>query len=676
MAGKEITLLNPLILFFKVMKTFFTILTALTIFIPALAQWEDDVRLTITSDTSFSCWSPGHCIATNGDTVHIVWYEKIGDSWEIFYKRSTDNGMNWEPNTQLTHAEEFSKNPGISVTGSLVYVVWDETFEGNRDIFFMRSLNGGNNWSEPIRLTGGFQSSRHPKIASSGNIVHVAWHSYDAGEDIYGIHYIRSTDGGLNWGNDIWLTPYQTFAYNASLATSGTSVHIAWNNSSDDGITQQIFYIKSSDDGITWGPEIQLTFDTPYKNLPCIAASGNTVNIVWMNIWEGNRGIYYKGSMDGGESWGEDIWVTDDDMDPSCPSLALANSVLHVVWQEYQDGFFEIYYNCSTDGGETWIKDIWLNDYSSSSYYPQIAVSDSVIHVIWSDYRDDNYEIYYKRNPTAGCGLIADFTANSTTICHPGDTVLFADLTKCEVTQWQWTFPGGTPDTSTQQNPQVVYNIPGSHDVTLFVSDGSSDDLITKTGYIEVYELDIPEILPKPQGPDYVDLAYNKETEYTTEASSGSAYYEWSLYPSDAGTISILDIATASVRWNADFLEIANLSVRGANECFTGGWSEALAITVANTFGFSEKEGMAPVRIFPNPNTGSFMIIHQNNSEEMLTFRMLNILGEIVYEEKERAFSPNEEDRIDLQLALEGIYFMQIDDGSAVWMLKFILLKK
>jgi len=71
-----------------------------------------------------------------------------------------------------------------------------------------------------------------------------------------------------------------------------------------------------------------------------------------------------------------------------------------------------------------------------------------------------------------------------------------------------------------------------------------------------------------------------------------------------------------------------------------------------------------------------FMIIHQNNSEEMLTFRMLNILGEIVYEEKERAFSPNEEDRIDLQLALEGIYFMQIDDGSAVWMLKFILLKK
>ena len=56
------------------------------------------------------------------------------------------HGMNWEPNTQLTHAGVLSKYPALSVTGSLTYVVWDETFEGNRDIFFMRSIDGGNNW--------------------------------------------------------------------------------------------------------------------------------------------------------------------------------------------------------------------------------------------------------------------------------------------------------------------------------------------------------------------------------------------------------------------------------------------------------------------------------------------------------------------------------------------------
>ncbi|HOW25589.1 MAG TPA: T9SS type A sorting domain-containing protein [Bacteroidales bacterium] len=387
------------------MKTLFLVIIALIPSFMAQAQWEDDVRLTETPDTSFLCWSPGHGIVTNGDTVHVVWYEKIEDSWEIFYKRSTDNGVNWEPDTRLTYAGEFSKNPSISVTGSMVYVVWDETVEGTRDIFFTRSINGGHSWAEQTRLTGGFQSSRHPRIASDGYNVHVAWHIYDALQDIYGIHYMNSTDGGLHWSEDKWLTPDQTYAYNATLAISGSEVHIAWNDASEG--TFQIFYRKSSDNGTTWGPEIQLTYDsfTSYAAVPSIAVSGNSVNIVWEDTRDGTFGIYFKGSIDGGESWGEDIWITDYDMESRFPNLALSDSVLHVVWQEWQWGsneYNEIYYDHSTDGGETWIKNTWLNDYSSSSEHPQIAVSGTVLHVIWADYRDDNYEIYYKRNPTGG----------------------------------------------------------------------------------------------------------------------------------------------------------------------------------------------------------------------------------------------------------------------------------
>lgn len=51
---------------------------------------------------------------------------------------------------------------------------------------------------------------------------------------------------------------------------------------------------------------------------------------------------------------------------------------------------------------------------------------------------------------------------------------------------WQWTFPGGTPSSSTQQNPIIVYATSGFHDVTLTVT----DDFGTSTqAYLQFVEL-------------------------------------------------------------------------------------------------------------------------------------------------------------------------------------------
>ena len=79
----------------------------------------------------------------------------------------------------------------------------------------------------------------------------------------------------------------------------------------------------------------------------------------------------------------------------------------------------------------------------------------------------------------------ADFVANDTTICA-GDTVLFTDMSTGNPTSWSWSFPGGTPSTSTDQNPVVVYNTPGTFDVTLTATNGNGNDVRTRTGYITV----------------------------------------------------------------------------------------------------------------------------------------------------------------------------------------------
>ena len=49
-----------------------------------------------------------------------------------------------------------------------------------------------------------------------------------------------------------------------------------------------------------------------------------------------------------------------------------------------------------------------------------------------------------------------------------------------------WSFTGGTPSASIDENPVITYNSPGLFEVTLIATDGSTNDMELKTGYIRV----------------------------------------------------------------------------------------------------------------------------------------------------------------------------------------------
>ncbi len=67
-----------------------------------------------------------------------------------------------------------------------------------------------------------------------------------------------------------------------------------------------------------------------------------------------------------------------------------------------------------------------------------------------------------------------------------GESVHFLDMSTGNVTSWNWTFEGGTPATSTDQNPVVTYNKAGSYAVTLTVGDGSNQVTTTRSAFINV----------------------------------------------------------------------------------------------------------------------------------------------------------------------------------------------
>ncbi len=79
----------------------------------------------------------------------------------------------------------------------------------------------------------------------------------------------------------------------------------------------------------------------------------------------------------------------------------------------------------------------------------------------------------------------ADFSADQTTICE-GESISFTDQSYNSVNGWSWTFTGGSPSSSTSQNPVVSYAQAGLYTVTLTATDGGNSQTETKTQFIRV----------------------------------------------------------------------------------------------------------------------------------------------------------------------------------------------
>lgn len=131
--------------------------------------------------------------------------------------------------------------------------------------------------------------------------------------------------------------------------------------------------------------------------------------------------------------------------------------------------------------------------------------------------------------------LLANFVASKVNICED-EAITFADYSAGEVTSWSWSFPGGVPDTSNEQNPQVSYPEPGNYDVTLMVTSGEASSTAVKEGYITVSvctgvnnltDLNEVKVYPNPgNGRFTVELpSFEGETSLKVVSMSGSEVY-------------------------------------------------------------------------------------------------------------------------------------------------------
>ena len=351
-----------------------------------------------------TAYSNARCIASSGDTVHVVWRENRDGNYEIYYKRSTDGGISWGTDTRISNNVYYSSNPSISISGSDVHIVWEDNRDGitaqNYQIYYNRSSDGGTSWGTDTRLTNDPTTAENPSVSSSGPVVLVVWNHRDAGGVYTAINYKRSTDGGISWGEDKVLTNDPGAYWHPCVSVSESEVHVVWLG----GLVNKpaVGYKRSTDGGINWGANTWLTGDSIYTDCPSVSASGSSVHVLWLDARENTHyQIYYKNSTDGGKSWGADTRLTTNFTYAALHcTMSVSGPDVHVVWPDNRDGNFEIYYVGSKDGGKSWGAETRLTNNSSISTYPFVSASGTVVHLIWQDNRDGNFEIYYKRDPT------------------------------------------------------------------------------------------------------------------------------------------------------------------------------------------------------------------------------------------------------------------------------------
>lgn len=234
------------------------------------------------------------------------------------------------------------------------------------------------------------------------------------------------------------------------------------------------------------------------------------------------------------------------------------------------------YYGTSFNFGSGNVQTFTLNFTKDASW---VAANCEVVAFV----QDNATKTIYNGAKCALTGLpttaitLTDFTGTPTSGCAPLQVSYSAVGTG--ITQYDWSFPGGNPATSTQANPVVTYSTPGTYNVSLEASNGVCKDSLGKTGYITIYgAAGVP---GTPQGLTGMCVDPSSNT-YTTTGTPYATSYTWDLTPAAAGVLTNYG-TSCTIDWDNTWTGTAQLKVQGSNaNCGTGPWSAATTITIDN----------------------------------------------------------------------------------------------
>lgn len=319
------------------------------------------------------------------DTTHSYIYSTI----------STDGGYDWafwwnfgDRVDDSTWSLKISPVLVTDIIGA-AYAVWEDSRGDSMDIYFAKSTDEGNTWTNPnIKVSDSSVSARKfPSITvDTMSNIYVVWQDNRLGG--WDIYFTKSTDGGWNWQHpDIPITDLLEGDHVEPIIKQyNDTFYLTWKNSNGDTIN--VFFGKSTDFGVSWQKGKINNIDTLERGLPSLDIKDSLIGVVWQDERSGESHIYFSGSTDGGLSWLDDIRVDDGtDGEKYHPSIGIDDwGDIYVAWDDERNGNAQIYFAKSEDIGSTWTSPNMLigdGDDFFEDIMPSLAVNSQEICVAW-----------------------------------------------------------------------------------------------------------------------------------------------------------------------------------------------------------------------------------------------------------------------------------------------------
>ena len=239
-----------------------------------------------------------------------------------------------------------------------------------------------------------------PRVASNGTI-YVSWLDYDVWRGGQGTIWLdKSTDGGTTWGNDINVTP---------TPVELPPLNVSRANGAPDALAKGAPVLEISP---TNPNELYIVYAADPDRNPTTGADGPD-----------DANIFLIRSVDGGATWQPRVRVNDDyttTNDQILPWIDVKpDGTIDVAWYDRRndtaplpggDAYWDIYLARSTDGGQSFLPNVQINDTSFLTpsgqawmgEYLGLAVDNDHAYVAWtSSATDGNGDVYFDKAANA-----------------------------------------------------------------------------------------------------------------------------------------------------------------------------------------------------------------------------------------------------------------------------------
>jgi len=368
-----------------------------------LIEFDDVVNLTNNNEDSVY----GQVGRSNNNT-YVVWQESVPGNtdrnYEIFFKKSSDDGNSFGERIQVSDNIGFSEHPQMASENNNVYVVWADDTNVNKQIYFKKSNNGGNSFGEQMLLSDSNSNAFNQEISSFGDNVYVVWlEKVPYGP--YRIMLASSNDGANTFHKPITLSENAVAQTFPKISSYDGQVYVTWNVEDLPNTRSGVYFISSTDNGMTFGNISKLNMAEKDFGEPQIASSGNQIYIIWGGS-DTNKlsSISFINSDDNGRTFSDLRKINETEHgrlnEPSnVEIIADQNDRVFIAWQDRIDTSDkdEIFFASSTDHGETFNGVTNLSNNADISECPSIIAVEDTVFATWEDLTPGNHEVFFSR---------------------------------------------------------------------------------------------------------------------------------------------------------------------------------------------------------------------------------------------------------------------------------------